>query len=126
MKIRISSKGDFSKTYKYMDSLQKKSYLETLDRFGRDGVRALASATPKDSGETANSWTYEIIRGKTSVKIVWKNSHVVDGVPIAVLIQYGHGTKNGGFVQGKDFINPAIRPIMEKLANDAWKEVTRL
>lgn len=93
------------------------------EKYANEGVNALSSATPVDTGLTAKSWDYEISNTDTSTTIYWKNSNVVNGVPIAVLIQYGHGTKNGGYVEGIDYINPALRPIFEKMAQDAWKEV---
>lgn len=95
-----------------------------LQKYGREGVRALSSATPIDSGKTANSWDYEIKQYQGGARISWTNSNVVDGVPIAIILQYGHGTRNGGYVQGRDYINPAIQPIFDKLAKDVWEEVT--
>jgi hypothetical protein len=100
--------------------------MRDLNRFGREGVAALASATPVESGLTANSWYYEIIRKNGSVTISFKNSNIQNGVPIAIILQYGHGTRNGGWVQGRDYINPAIQPVFDKIANDAWREVTKL
>ncbi len=97
-----------------------------LSKYGNAGVAALASATPKDSGLTASSWGYEIVSSGTKHTIYWTNSNVVNGIPVAVLIQYGHATGNGGYVQGRDFINPILKPIFEKIANDAWGEVTNL
>ncbi|HNX63451.1 MAG TPA: HK97 gp10 family phage protein [Candidatus Limiplasma sp.] len=95
-----------------------------LTLYGQAGVEALSAATPKDSGETAGSWSYEIVQKPTGVAIVWSNSNMNDGANIAVLLQYGHGTRNGGYVQGVDYINPALKPIFERIANEAWKEVT--
>lgn len=97
-----------------------------LDKYGRAGVAALSAATPKDSGETASSWEYEIKRTKTTVSIVFNNTNIQNGVPIAIILQYGHATNNGGYVEGVDYINPAIKPIFERIANDAWKEVTQV
>ena len=99
-------------------------YLNVLDEFGRDGVQALRNATPVDSGATAEAWDYEIKRTRNYTEIVWTNSNINDGVPIAVILQYGHGTGTGGYVQGRDYINPAIRPIFDKIAEKAWKVVT--
>ena len=94
-----------------------------LDRYGQEGVDALANATPKESGETANSWRYRIIRKRGFVTIEWYNTHVNDGANIAVLIQYGHGTGTGGYVQGIDYINPSIRPVFDRIADEIWKKV---
>lgn len=97
-----------------------------LDKYGRRGVAALSSATPRDTGKTAESWVYEIIREKDSVRIEFSNTNVIaDGTPVAILLQYGHATKHGGYVQGIDYINPAIQPIFKQIADDAWREVTR-
>lgn len=121
--IRIESKGDFARTRKFLKFLDKKDFLKALDKYGKMGVDALAAATPIDSGETAASWDYAVHTTNTGAYIVWTNSNVVDNIPVAVLIQYGHATKNGGFVLGRDFINPAIQPIFDKIAEDVWKEV---
>lgn len=123
--ISFRHKGDFSKTTRYMMRVKDAARID-LDRFGREGVAALASATPVDSGLTANSWYYEIIRTKESVTIAFNNRNIQNGVPIAIILQYGHGTRNGGWVQGRDYINPAIQPIFDKIANEAWREVTKL
>ena len=122
--VIVKQKGDFSKTEKFLNSISKKLYYRNLQKYAEQGVAALASATPIDSGETANSWGYEIRQTKNSVSIYWTNSNVNKGVPIAVIIQYGHGTRNGGYVQGRDYINPAMRPIFDKIAENVWKEVT--
>ena len=122
--VIVKQKGDFSKTEKFLNSISKKLYYRNLQRYAEQGVAALASATPIDSGTTANSWDYEIRQTKNSVSIYWTNSNVNKGVPIAVIIQYGHGTRNGGYVQGRDYINPAMRPIFDKIAENVWKEVT--
>ena len=119
----MKQKGDFSKTEKFLNSISKKQYYRNLQKYAVQGVAALASATPIDSGTTANSWDYEIRQTKNSVSIYWTNSNVNKGVPIAVIIQYGHGTRNGGYVQGRDYINPAMRPIFDKIAENVWKEV---
>ncbi|MDD6486624.1 MAG: hypothetical protein PUF61_06765, partial [Spirochaetales bacterium] len=97
-----------------------------LDKFGQAGVDALAAATPKDSGKTASCWYYEITHRNGSSSISFHNSNIQNGVPIAIILQYGHGTRNGGYVQGRDYINPAIRPLFDKIADNAWKEVTKL
>lgn len=122
--VIVKQKGDFSKTEKFLNTINKKLYYRNLQKYAEQGVAALASATPIDSGTTANSWDYEIRQTKNSVSIYWTNSNVNKGVPIAVIIQYGHGTRNGGYVQGRDYINPAMRPIFDKIAENVWKEVT--
>ena len=124
--VRIRQKGNFNATTRYLERAKKGIRLSSLDRFGREGVSALASATPVESGETANSWHYKVESQNGVVKIVFYNSHVVNGVPIAIVIQYGHGTRNGGYVQGRDYINPAIQPVFDQLAEHAWKEVTKV
>lgn len=121
--VIVKQKGDFSKTEKFLNTINKKLYYCNLQKYAEQGVAALASATPIDSGTTANSWDYEIRQTKNSVSIYWTNSNVNKGVPIAVIIQYGHGTRNGGYVQGRDYINPAMRPIFDKIAENVWKEV---
>ena len=122
--VIVKQKGDFSKTEKFLNTISKKLYYRNLQKYAEQGVAALASATPVDSGTTANSWDYEIRQTKNSVSIYWTNSNVNKGVPIAVIIQYGHGTRNGGYVQGRDYINPAMRPIFDKIAENVWKEVS--
>lgn len=122
--IKIKQSGDFRKTEMFLKKAYNMDFFKNLERYAREGVSALASSTPVDSGETAESWNYEIRKTKNEISIYWTNSNVNDGVPIAVLIQYGHGTKNGGYVLGRDFINPAIRPIFDKIAESVWKEVT--
>ena len=107
------------------DSVQSQGRL-LKGQYGREGVAALASATPVDSGLTASSWYYEIINRNGTAQITFYNSNIQNGVPIAIILQYGHGTRNGGWVQGRDYINPAIQPIFDRIANDAWKEVTKL
>ena len=124
--VSFGHKGDFSKTMKFLVQARKGVKLRDLDKYGKEGVAALASATPVDTGETANSWSYEIEHGSDSVSIVFKNSHVQNGVPIAVILQYGHGTGTGGWVEGRDYINPAIQPLFDKIAENAWREVTKL
>ena len=121
--VIVKQKGDFSKTEKFLNTISKKLYYRNLQKYAEQGVAALASATPIDSGTTANSWDYEIRQTKNSVSIYWTNSNVNKGVPIAVIIQYGHGTRNGGYVQGRDYIKPAMRPIFDKIAENVWKEV---
>lgn len=124
--ITFNQKGDFSKLTRYLERVKKAAKISTLDKYGREGVAALASATPVDSGLTASSWYYEIENQNGSAKIIFLNSHVNKGVPIAIILQYGHGTGTGGWVQGRDYINPAIQPIFDKIAEEAWREVTKL
>lgn len=124
--ISFSHKGDFSKLTRYLERAKEVFRLSDLDKYGREGVAALASATPLDSGRTADSWYYEIVHANGSITITFKNSHVNQGVPIAIILQYGHGTGTGGWVQGRDYINPAIQPIFDKIAENAWREVTKL
>lgn len=124
--IKIRQKGDFSKVTKYLIKAKKGIRLRDLDKYGKQGIAALSSATPVDTGLTASSWYYRIERSGSTISITFLNSNVQNGVPIAVILQYGHGTGTGGWVQGRDYINPALRPIFDKIADDAWKEVTKL
>lgn len=124
--IKIRQKGDFSKVTTYLIKAKKGIRLRDLDKYGKQGVAALSSATPVDTGLTASSWYYRIERSGSTISITFLNSNVQNGVPIAVILQYGHGTGTGGWVQGRDYINPALRPIFDKIADDAWKEVTKL
>ena len=124
--ISFRQKGDFSKTMQFLVKAKKGVKLSDLDKYGREGVAALASATPVDTGETANSWYYEIVHENGTITITFNNSHIQNGVPIAVILQYGHGTGTGGWVEGRDYINPAIQPIFDKIAENAWREVTKL
>lgn len=124
--ISFRQKGDFSKTFSFLEKSKEAVKIGDLDRYGRAGVAALKSATPVDSGLTANSWYYEIKREKGSVSISFLNSNIQNGVPIAIILQYGHGTRNGGWVQGRDYINPAIQPIFDEIVNNAWKEVKKV
>ena len=124
--IRFRQKGDFRKATRYFERLREIVHLGTLDKYGREGVAALASATPVESGKTASSWYYEITNNGQTAKISFYNSNVNKGVPIAIIIQYGHGTKNGGWVEGRDYINPAIQPVFDRIAEEIWREVTRL
>lgn len=124
--ISITHHGNFNKTERFLNLAKKADYLRILRKYGDEGVKALAAATPLDSGKTANSWTYEISGSNGSYTISWSNSNIVAGVSIAIILQYGHGTGTGGYVQGRDYINPAIQPIFDKIANEAWKEVTSI
>lgn len=124
--ITFRQKGDFSKLTRYLERVKEVIRRGDLDKYGRAGVAALASATPIDTGLTASSWYYEIEHSNGSAAISFHNSNIQNGVPIAIILQYGHGTGTGGWVEGRDYINPAIRPIFDAIANDAWREVTRL
>ena len=124
--IKFRQKGDFSKLTRFLEKAKEAVHLGDLDKYGREGVAALASATPIDSGETASSWSYKITNKQGLAKITFYNSNIQNGVPIAIILQYGHGTRNGGWVQGRDYINPAIQPIFDKIVNEAWREVTKL
>lgn len=126
MRIGFSVKGGFSKTTKHLEKLKNLNIRRLLDQYGRAGVAALSSATPVDTGLTAASWYYKIEVGANTTSLIFCNSNVVKGVPIAIILQYGHGTRNGGYVQGRDYINPAIQPVFDSLANKAWEEVTKL
>lgn len=124
--ISFRHKGDFSKLTNFLERAKGAVKLSDLDKYGREGVAALASATPTDTGLTAKSWSYKIEHRNGSTSIVFLNSNIQNGIPIAVILQYGHGTNNGGWVQGRDYINPAIQPIFDTIAENAWREVTRL
>jgi len=123
--ITFKHKGNFSKATSWLERIKETTHSGLLDKYGRAGVEALASATPKDTGTTAASWYYEITNNNGRATITFLNSNIKDGVPIAVILQYGHATGNGGWVEGIDYINPAIRPVFESIANEAWKEVTK-
>ena len=121
--IIFRQKGDWKKTRKFLKRCSDLDLDDVLNLYGQEGVDALAKATPKDTGKTAASWSYEVTKDRESIVITWKNSNIVDGVPIAVILQYGHGTRNGGYVEGVDYINPAMRPVFERIAARAWGEV---
>lgn len=122
--ITFSSQGDFKLTKKFLLRIQRREFFKGLSKYGQAGVTALSSATPKDTGETSGSWDYEISLTNSSLSITWMNSNIVSGVPVAILLQYGHGTGTGGYVQGIDYINPALKPVFENILNEVWKEVT--
>lgn len=124
--ITFRHKGDYSKATRWFEKLKEAARLGVLDKYGRAGVEALASATPVDSGVTASSWSYEIEHSSGSAKLIFTNSNVNKGVNIAIILQYGHGTGTGGWVQGRDYINPAIQPIFDEITEAAWKEVTSI
>ena len=123
--ISFRQKGDFSKLTSFLERAKESVKIGDLDKYGREGVAALSSATPIDSGKTANSWNYEITNKNGLVTISFNNSNIQNGVPIAIILQYGHGTKNGGWVQGRDYINPAIQPVFDEIVDKAWREVTK-
>lgn len=124
--IGFRQKGDFSKTSNYFKKLRNAKIVRILERYGQEGVSALSSATPVDTGETADSWYSRVEVNDTSAILMFCNSHVNKGVNIAIILQYGHGTGTGGWVEGRDYINPAIQPIFDKIVKEAWGEVTRL
>jgi len=125
MLVTFKNRGDFSKTDKFFNRLLRRDYLNVLEKYGQQGVAALSASTPVKTGKTASSWEYIITHSPTESKIEWVNTNVVAGTNVAILLQYGHGTKNGGYVVGRDFINPALKPIFDKMADEAWKEVTK-
>lgn len=123
--FRLESSGDWNKSRTFLNRLLHRDFYGDLEAYGRMGVEALASATPEESGLTADSWYYVIKKDRRNPRIEWHNDNMTDtGVPVVILIQYGHGTGTGGYVQGRDFINPAIMPVFEQIANDIWKKVT--
>lgn len=123
-KISLTAKGSFAKVDRFIDRMSRAEMFSRLEAFGKEGVAALASATPRDSSVTANSWSYKVTKSLRGATIEWTNSNIVNGVPIAVILQYGHGTGTGGYVEGRDYINPAMRSVFDRIANDAWKVVT--
>lgn len=126
MKISIESKGtSFAKMTSYLTRISSDSIFSVLNKYGPVGVAALASATPVDTGVTASSWTYKVEKKGGYWGIIWSNTNVVNGIPIAIILQYGHGTGTGGYVQGRDYINPAIQPIFEQIKEAVWREVAR-
>ena len=122
--IEFESSGSFKNIEKFLQSMSKADLYHTLDKCGKDGVGALSSATPTDSGLTSTSWYYKVKKTTKSTSIVWFNRNTVDGVSVAVLLQYDHATGNGGYVQGRDYINPALKPIFDQIADNVWKAVT--
>lgn len=123
--IRFKQRGDFSSLTSYFQRIKEVIKFSDLDKYGREGVVALEMYTPKDTGLTSRSWRYKIEHGNETVSISFYNTNINQGVSIAVILQYGHGTRNGGWVEGRDYINPAVRPIFDKIAEEAWKEVTK-
>lgn len=123
--VQAVVKGDFRKTYEFLNRIIKLDFDRTLSKYGEEGVKALAEATPKRTGKTAASWSYKIEKSASGINIYWTNSNVNKGVRIAVILEYGHGTRKGGYVQGRHYISPAIQPIFDRIAEEAWKEVLK-
>ena len=121
--VSFKHRGNFNHLEKFLNKMKNRNYLNILDKYGQMGVEALAANTPVDTGKTAESWTYEIERTSSKTTISWLNTNVNNGVNVAVILQYGHGTGTGGYVQGRDYINPAMRPVFDNIAEEAWKEV---
>lgn len=124
MSITFKYVGDLSKTYKFLNGIVSRKYLAQMDAYGREGVEALSKATPVDTGKTAASWTYKIQQQGSTVTIQWLNTNINNGVNIAVILDYGHGTGRGYYVQGRHYISPAIQPVFDKIAEECWKEIT--
>lgn len=125
MALEIEVQGDFSATQRFLASIQRGQMFHNLETYAQRGVEALAAATPTDTGVTASSWSYEINANPAGAVIAWTNTHIdSEGTPIAIMLQLGHGTGTGGYVQGRDYINPAIQPIFDEIANAVWREVT--
>lgn len=121
--ISVTHKGDFEKSTRFLNKIREKKYLRILDEYGRKGVEALSAATPVDTGKTASSWNYVLNKTNTGYELSWTNDSQNKGVSIVILNQYGHATRDGGWVQGIDFINPAMRPIFNRLADEIWREI---
>ena len=124
--ITFKHRGDYSKATRYLERLKEVVKLSQFDKYGQEGVAALSAATPVESGTTANSWDYRIVHEGERITIEFHNTNINEGVPIAIILQYGHGTGTGGWVEGRDYINPAIQPVFDKIVYEAWKEVTEL
>jgi hypothetical protein len=122
--ITFKQTGNFNLTEKFLIKSRSNLVRTVLERYAKEGVSALSAATPRDTGETAAKWDYEIKITRTGYSLTWTNSSVSNGAPVVILIQYGHGTRNGGYVEGRDFINPAIKPILDRLTENLWKEVS--
>jgi len=123
--IKINHKGSFKNTENFLKKNITTKQLLILEKYAQEGVEALASATPVDTGETASSWGYQIIFTNKGIKLTFTNSNIVNGVPIAIILQYGHATRHGGYVEGIDYINPALKPIFDKISKSLWEEVTK-
>lgn len=122
----VTVRGDYRKTKKWMEDMRKHEFYNRLEKYAREGVEALSNSTPIDSGKTASSWGYRIEQDADVARIVWTNSNINQGVPIAIIIQYGHGTGTGGYVQGRDYINPAMQPVFDRIVEEVSKEVRSL
>lgn len=122
--ITFKMKGDFKHSENFFNRVLKRDLYSKLEPYAQRGLEALKDHTPVDSGRTAESWDYKIIHSKNFVRIIWTNSNTVNDVPLAVMIQYGHATGGGGYVEGIDFINPALRPLFREIADSVWREVT--
>lgn len=122
--IKVKIKGNWNKTEHFFDRILHKGWYGTLTTYGEIGVKVLSNATPKNSGDTANSWGYEIKKNKQALTLIFTNSANTSVAPVVILLQYGHGTKNGGYVKGIDFINSALKPVFQEMADEAWKEIT--
>lgn len=125
MGLEINTSGSFTNTERFLGKLLRGDLFRNLEQFAQQGVDALSANTPQETGLTAASWAYRISVGPGKATITWYNTHIIEGVPIAVILQYGHGTGTGGYVQGRDYINPAMKPVFDKIANGVWKEVTQ-
>lgn len=124
MGLKITTSGSFAKTESFCKAMQKPFIVDVLNSAGRLGVSALSNATPRESGRASTSWGFKVINKTNSCTIVWTNNDVEDGFPVAIMLQYGYGTGTGGYIQGRDYINPAMRPIFDQIANKVWKAVT--
>ena len=122
--IVVTANGNFNNLDRFLAKMRAGEMYRNLNRYGMEGVEALANNTPLDSGKTAGSWRYEVDISKTKATITWLNTNINSGIPIAIILQYGHGTGTGGYVSGRDYINPAMRPVFDRIANDVWKAVT--
>lgn len=122
--ITLTSKGDFRRTEAFLKKMSRRDIFKVLSKYGQEGVAALSSATPVESGLAASSWSYEVENNRRSASISWLNHDIERGFPVAIMLQFGYGTGTGGYVQGRDYINPAIKPIFDKIAESVWREVT--
>lgn len=122
--IKVKTKSNYNKITKYLEKMKAPIDVSKLEKYGQAGVIALQNATPVDSGKTKNSWYYEIENDKGVVKIKFCNSNIAEYIPVAIILQYGHATGTGGWVEGIDYINPAIKPVFNDIKNAAWREVT--
>jgi len=123
--ITFKQHGNFRKLDNFLERMKESVNLSSLDKYGRQGVQLLMNATPVDTGLTASSWRYDIIREKGRVRLVFGNTNIQNGVQIAVILQYGHATGNGAWVEGRDYINPAIQPLFDEIVDNAWEEVRK-